>query len=175
MYDPDEYKLRELGASETARADAIRATYAKAAAIESERTAKPFRFEDLNGKPEPASWGPVYPKTASAAVSKWRMVANGRELSDAEKREYGAAVGEWIRTLNAIKPAAKISLEYKMPDFAAQARARFAADAARDRRAWALGKMKDSHGRTIKQAYRDAMAAKRAREATEAAQFAMAA
>ena len=131
-------------------------------------TAKPFRFEDLNGKPEPASWGPVYPKTASAAVEKWRMAARGRALTADEKRAYGHAVGEWIRNLNAIKPAPRVSLEYKMPDFAAQARARFAADAARDRREWALGKLKDSHGRTIKQAYAQAMAAKRAREAAEA-------
>jgi hypothetical protein len=130
-------------------------------------TAKPFRFEDLNGKPEPASWGPCFPKTASAAVEKWRMTARGRELTVDEKLAYGRAVGEWIRNLNAIKPATRISLEYKMPDFAAQARARFAADAARDRRDWALGKMKDSHGRTIKQVYAQAMAAKRARLARE--------
>ena len=130
-------------------------------------TAKPFRFEDLNGKPEPASWGPVYPKTASAAVQKWRMVARGRELTADEKRAYGQAVGEWIRNLNAIKPAPRVSLEYKMPDYAAQARARFAADAARDRREWALGKRKSDcvgvSGLTIAQAYALAMKAKRAR------------
>ena len=131
----------------------------------------PFRFEDLNGEPEPAAWGPIYPKTASAAAEKWRMTARGRELTVDEKRAYGHAVGEWIRNLNAIKPAAKISLEYKMPDFAAQARARFAADAARDRREWALGKAKNCHGLTIRSLPR-AMNAKRAREA---AQFAMAA
>lgn len=126
-------------------------------------TAKPFRFEDLNGEPEPASWGPVYPKTASAAVEKWRMVARGRELSSDEKRAYGQAVGEWIRNLNSIKPAPRVSLEYKMPDYAAQARARFAADAARDRREWALGKSKNCQGLTIRQAYARAMAEKRAR------------
>lgn len=129
----------------------------------SEGEARPFRFEDLNGKPEPERWGPCYPKTASAAVEKWRMTARGRALTADEKRAYGQAVGEWIRNLNAIKPAPKISLEYKVPDFAAQARARFAADAARDKREWALGRLKDNRGRTIVEAYRDAMKAKRAR------------
>jgi hypothetical protein len=126
-------------------------------------TAKPFRFEDLNGKPEPASWGPCYPKTASASVEKWRMAARGRELSADEKRAYGQAVADWIRALNSVKPAPRVSLEYKMPDYAAQARARFAADAARDRREWALGKSKNCQGLTIRQAYAQAMAAKRAR------------
>jgi hypothetical protein len=125
-------------------------------------TAKPFRFEDLNGKPEPAAWGPVYPKTASASVEKWRMAARGRELSADEKRAYGQAVGEWIRNLNAIKPAPKVSLEYKMPDYAAKCRAEFAAEAARDKRNWALGK-KNHRGETIAQAYAKAMKAKRAR------------
>ena len=125
-------------------------------------TAKPFRFEDLNGEPEPASWGPVYPKTASAAVEKWRMVARGRELSSDEKRAYGQAVGEWIRNLNAIKPAPRVSLEYKMPDYAAQARARFAAAANADKRNWALGKP-NYNGETIAKAYARAMAEKRAR------------
>jgi hypothetical protein len=125
-------------------------------------TAKPFRFEDLNGKPEPASWGPVYPKTASASVEKWRMVARGRELSADEKRAYGQAVGEWIRALNSIKPAPRVSLEYKMPDYAAQARARFAAAANVDKRNWALGKA-NYHGDTIAKAYARAMKAKRAR------------
>lgn len=126
-------------------------------------TAKPFRFEDLNGKPEPASWGPCYPKTASAAVEKWRMTSRGRELSIDEKRAYGHAVGEWIRNLNSIKPAPRLSLDYKMPDYAAKCRAEFAADAGRDRLNWALGKAKNCQGLTIKQAYAQAMAAKRGR------------
>jgi hypothetical protein len=125
-------------------------------------TAKPFRFEDLNGQPEPGRWGPCYPKTASQAVEKWRMAARGRELSADEKRAYGQAVGEWIRNLNAIKPAPRVSLKYVMPDYAAQARARFAADAARDRRDWALGKPNHS-GDTIAKAYARAMDEKRAR------------
>ena len=71
-----------------------------------------FRFEDLEGKPEPASWGPCYPKTASQAVEKWRMAARGRELAPDESAAYGAAVGDWIRTLNAIKPAPRVSLKF---------------------------------------------------------------
>jgi hypothetical protein len=129
----------------------------------SEYVARPFRFEDLNGKPEPASWGPCYPKTASAAVEKWRMTARGRELSAEEKRAYGQAVGEWIRGLNSIKPAPRVSLKYVMPDYAAMARAAFAAAANADRRNWALGKSKNDRGETIAQAYARAMAEKRAR------------
>ena len=125
--------------------------------------ARPFRFEDLNGKPEPASWGPVYHKTASAKVEKWRMTARGRELSAEEKREYGAAVGEWIKGLNSIKRAPAVSLKYVMPDYAAKARAKFAAAANADKRAWALGQSQNARGETIAQAYERAMAEKRAR------------
>ena len=128
--------------------------------------ARPFRFEDLQGKPEPASWGPTYPKTASAAVEKWRMTARGRELSPDEKRAYGAAVGEWIRGLNSIKPAPRVSLKYVMPDYAAKCRAEFAAKAEADKRAWALGKLKNDRGETIAQAYARAMAEKAERLAS---------
>jgi hypothetical protein len=138
-----------------------------ASTIAAEYVARPFDFADLNGKPEPAAWGPVYPKTASAAVSKWRMVANGRELSSDEKRAYGRAVGEWIRGLNDVKPAARVSLKYVMPNYAAKCRAEFAAAAGRDRREWADGKAKSnlvgSLGLTIEQAYAKAMADKAAR------------
>ena len=139
----------------------------KASEIEAEYVARPFRFEDLNGKPEPSSWGPCYPKTASAAVEKWRMTARGRELSSEEKRAYGQAVGEWIRGLNDVKPAPKVALKYVMPDYAAKCRAAFAAAANADRREWALGKSKSNCvgllGLTIEQAYAQAMAEKRAR------------
>lgn len=128
---------------------------------------RPFRFEDLNGKPEPESWGPCYPKTASAAVEKWRRIERARELTADEKREYGRAVGEWIRNLNAIKPAPRVALKYVMPDYAAKARAAVAAAAAADRRAWAFGGAKSNSvglmGLTIEQAYARAMADKRAR------------
>jgi hypothetical protein len=133
---------------------------AKAADVEAEYVARPFDFADLNGKPEPSSWGPVYPKTASAAVSKRRMVANGRELSSDEKREYGRAVGEWIRGLNAIAPAPRVSLKYVMPNYAAMARASFAAAANADRRKWAMSK-------EIGVAYERAMAEKAERLAAE--------
>jgi hypothetical protein len=73
--------------------------------------AKPFRFEDLNGKPEPASWGPVYPKTASASVEKWRKLERKRELTADETRAYGASVGEWIRKLNRPPRSGPISLK----------------------------------------------------------------
>ena len=124
--------------------------------------AKPFRFEDLNGRPEPGRWGPCYPKTASASVEKWRMVARGRELSADEKRAYGRAVGDWIRSLNAIKPAPRVSLKYVMPDYSAKCRAEFAARAEADKRNWALGKSRNGLGETIAQAYERAMAEKRA-------------
>jgi hypothetical protein len=137
-------------------------------------TAKPFRFEDLNGKPEPASWGPVYPKTASASVEKWRMLARGRELSSDEKRAYGQAVGAWIRALNAPKRAPNTlgettnapsgqTGEFCSVKHRAKIRAAFAAQAGRDRLEWALGKSKNCQGLTIKQAYALAMKAKRAR------------
>jgi hypothetical protein len=146
-------------------------TIVKASEAHAEYVARPFRFEDLNGKPEPSSWGPCYPKTASAAVEKWRMTARGRELSPEEKRAYGQAVGEWIRGLNSIKPAPRIALKYTMPDYAAMARAAFAAAANADRRDWALGKRKSNCvgllGLTIEQAYAQAMAEKAARLAGE--------
>jgi hypothetical protein len=143
----------------------------KASEIEAEYVARPFDFADLQGKPEPAKWGPCYPKTASAAVEKWRMTARGRELSAEEKRAYGQAVGEWIRGLNDIKPAPRVSLVYVMPDYAAKCRAAFAAAAGADRREWALGKSKSNCvgllGLTIEQAYAQAMAEKAARLAGE--------
>jgi hypothetical protein len=136
----------------------------KASTIVAEYVARPFDFADLNGKPEPASWGPVYPKTASAAVEKWRMTARGRELTPDEKRDYGRAVGDWIRGLNSIKRAPAVSLKYVMPDYAAKCRAEFAAAAGRDRRDWALGKLKSNSvgtcGLTLEQAYAQAMAEK---------------
>jgi hypothetical protein len=125
---------------------------------------RPFRFEDLNGKPEPEIWGPLYPKTASANVEQWRRIGRVRELSEAEKREHGAAVGDWIRSLNAIKPAPKLCLKYVRPNYAAKARAAFAAAAGADRREWAAGKAKSNAiglwGLTIEQAYAQAMAEK---------------
>jgi hypothetical protein len=139
----------------------------KAADVEREYVARPFDFADLNGKPEPSSWGPVYPQTASAAVAQWRMTSKGRALSSEEAREYGAAVGDWIKGLNSIKAAPRVSLKYTMPNYAAKCRAEFAAAAGRDRRDWVDGKAKSnlcgSLGLTIGQAYAAAMAEKAAR------------
>jgi hypothetical protein len=147
-------------AIQTERAAALEAMGKETAEKRRDACARPFRFEDLNGKPEPSSWGPIYPKTASAAVEKWRMTARGRELSADEKRAYGQAVGAWIRGLNDIKPAPRVSLKYTMPDYAAKCRAEFAAKAEADKRAWALGKAKNGRGETIAQAYARAMAEK---------------
>lgn len=146
------------------RAAAMAAIAEHGAKVEPQSGARPFRFEDLNGKAEPAAWGPCYPKTASAPVEKWRMTARGRELSPDEKRAYGAAVGDWIRGLNSVKPAPRVSLKYVMPDYAAKCRAEFAAAAGRDRREWSDGKAKSNCvgllGLTIEQAYEKAMAEK---------------
>lgn len=139
----------------------------KASTIAAEYVARPFDFADLAGKPEPSSWGPVYPKTASATVDKWRMTARGRDLSEAEKAEYGQAVGEWIKGLNSVKPAPRVSLKYSMPNYAAKCRAEFAAAAGVAKRQWADGKLKNDRGETIGQAYARAMDEKAARLAGE--------
>jgi hypothetical protein len=136
-----------------------------------EYVARPFDFADLQGKPEPSAWGPVYPKTASQAVEKWRMTARGRELEAHEKRAYGQAVGEWIKGLNSIKRPPAIVLKYSMPNYAAKCRAEFAAAAGRERREWADGKAKSNCvgllGLNLEQAYAQAMAQKAARLAGE--------
>lgn len=144
--------------------------------------ARPFRFEDLNGKPEPERWGPCYPKTASAAVEKWRATARGRELTADESRGYGQAVHAWIRTLNAPKRAANTlpeksncasgqALEFDAVKYRASMHAKFHAQAAADRLAWAQGKSKGfakgERGLTITQVYTRAIAEKRARHASE--------
>jgi hypothetical protein len=89
------------------------------------------------------------------------MTSRGRALSSDEKLEYGQAVGEWIRGLNDVKPAARVSLKYSMPNYAAKCRGEFAAAAGRDRREWADGKAKSGvvglNGLTIEQAYAKAM------------------
>ena len=77
------------------RREALSAITAKAR----ENAARPFRFEDLDGAPEPTQWGPVYPKTASPAVQKYRKLAHARPLTGDETHAHGHAVGEWIRVL----------------------------------------------------------------------------
>jgi hypothetical protein len=141
----------------------------KAADTVREYDARPFDFADLQGKPEPAKWGPLYPQGGSAAVAKWRMTSKGRALTSEEAREYGAAVGEWIKGLNAAPRAVRVSLKYVMPNYAAKCRAAFAAQAETDKRQWALGNSKNERGETIAQAYARAMAEKRERLADPAA------
>lgn len=68
-----------------------------------------FRFEDLEGKPEPEKWGPVYPNLAG--VEKWRRLERKRALTDEETRAYGRAVGEAIRRLNRPPRSGPISLK----------------------------------------------------------------
>jgi hypothetical protein len=79
------------------RKAALAAITAKTREAETEAAAKPFRFEDLDGKPEPKSWGPLYPTLPG--VEKWRKIDRKRPLSPQETREYGAAVGAAIRAL----------------------------------------------------------------------------
>lgn len=134
---------------------------------------RPFRFEDLNGEPEPASWGPCYPKTASAAVEKWRAIARGREITAGEAAAYGQAVHAWIRALNnpAARrhdiPASDLHYCYSSAKRRAQIRAACAATAGAERRAWCDGKSKGfaagERNLTIAQVYARAMAEKRAR------------
>lgn len=135
--------------------------------------ARPFRFEDLNGRSEPASWGPCYPKTACAAVEKWRAIARGRDLTAIESETYGAAVHDWIRSLNKPKRAPDTlstrsnsasgqATEFNAAKHRASLKARLHAQAASDRLAWATGQ-RDYHGDTIEKAYARAMADKRAR------------
>lgn len=136
------------------------------AAKELEKRTRPFRFEDLEGKPEPEKWGPCYPKTASAAVEKWRKAARLRDLTEDEARQYGAAVHAWIGSLNAVKPhhglaLASNSASGQPTEFSAAMHRRkllgeLHSAAARDRAAWAISK-------EIGEAYKAAMEVKRAR------------
>ena len=140
----------------------------------------PFRFEDLNGAPEPERWGEAYPKTASAAVTKWRTIGAGRALTAEESAEYGRAVHEWTRSRNAPKKtpstlptasncASGQSLDYDRKKYRAALLARLAAQAAKDKAAWSYGEAESylvgHSGLTIHKAYALAMAGKRAREA----------
>ena len=121
------------------RAAAIAAMAANREAAELAYTARPFRFEDLNGRPEPKSWGPIYSKP----------IAKPRAVNDETNIPTNCASGQ-KRCFDAAKHRAKL-------------RAEFAAQAAAVRREWALGKSKNCQGLTIRQAYALAMEAKRAR------------
>jgi hypothetical protein len=127
------------------RSAAIAAMAANREAAELAYTARPFRFEDLDGRPEPKSWGPIYSKP----------IAKPRVWNDETNIPTNCASGQ-KRCFDAEKHRAKI-------------RAEFAATAAREMREWALGKSKNCQGLTIRQAYALAMKVKRARlEALEA-------
>jgi len=131
------------------RAAAIAAMVAKREVDQLAYTARPFRFEDLNGRPEPKSWGPLYTKPVKAK----------RPFNDETNIPTNCASGQ-KRCFDAAKHRAKI-------------RAEFAAVANAEKRAWADGKSKNSQGLTIRQAYALAMKAKRARlEALELAEAA---
>jgi hypothetical protein len=117
----------------------------KASEIEAEYVARPFDFADLQGKPEPAKWGPIYSRPP-AKRAHWNDETNiPTNCASGQKRCFSAA-----------KHRAKL-------------RAEFAALAEADRRNWALGKSKNERGETIAQAYARAMAEKAERLANPAA------
>lgn len=118
---------------ETERAQALKAMAENRKAAEFTARTRPFRFEDLNGAPEPEKWGPKYSKPTKAAPAIDRFPTN---CASGQKRCFDAA-----------KHRAKL-------------RAEFAARAAADRREWALGKLRNDRGETIAQAYARAMAEK---------------
>ena|ERR1700722_12551678 len=116
-----------------------------ASEIEAEYVARPFDFADLQGKPEPAKWGPIYSRPP-AKRARWNDETNiPTNCASGQKRCFSAA-----------KHRAKL-------------RAEFAALAEADRRNWALGKSKNERGETIAQAYARAMAEKAERLANPAA------
>jgi hypothetical protein len=118
----------------------------KASEIEAEYVARPFRFEDLNGKPEPEKWGPKYSKPVKRA-----------RFNDETNIPTNCASGQ-KRCFDAAKHRAKLGAE-------------FAALANADQREWALGKLKSNSvgtlGLTIGEAYARAMTDKAARLAGE--------
>jgi hypothetical protein len=83
--------------------------------VSSERDKVPFRFEDLDGKPEPDAWGPKYSKPPKPG----RPVAIDRWPSNCASGQKG--------DFNAARHRAKI-------------RAEFVAAANADRVKWATGK-----------------------------------
>ena len=143
--------LASSGAFEIDRAAIAERAAARERAPSGDRvyTARPFRFEDLNGAPEPAKWGPKYTKPVKAK----------RAFNDETNIPTNCASGQ-KHDFEAAKHRAKL-------------RAEFAAQANADRLAWAIGKARDSRGLTIKQAYALAMKTKRARlEASKLAEAA---
>ncbi len=93
---------------------------------------RPFRFEDLEGQPDPERWGPLYSKP----VKKRKL--------DVAPMPSNCASGQWF-DFDAAKHRAKL-------------RAEFTAAAAKESRDWADGKPRFGRkGDTIEAAYKEAM------------------
>jgi len=135
-------KIIKASEIEAERAAALAAMAANRKAAETNARTRPFRFEDLNGAPEPEKWGPKYSKPSKASPTVDRFPTN---CASGQKYDFDAA-----------KHRAKL-------------RAEFAALANADKREWAAGKSKNDRGETIAQAYARAMAEKAERLADPAA------
>lgn len=126
----------------TERAAAWETMQANIERRENEARMRPFRFEDLNGKPEPDKWGPKYskPPKTDRKVSIDRFPTN---CASGQKYDFDCA-------------------KYRN-----QMRARFAAEANADKLAWATGKLTlhrvGMRPGSIELVYKLAMAEKRAR------------
>ena len=177
---PSDYHARLLVRNAAERAERLAKQTAEKERKRAEKERKrcvPFRFEDLNGKPDPDRWGPLYPDTSSAAVKKWRALAASRPLTDAETREYGASVHAWTRSRLAVTPAQGLNHKsncasgqsgtYNRKKYRAAMIARLNEQAAENRRNWAEGKAKSGlvgqWDMTIGQVYAQAMAEKAVR------------
>jgi hypothetical protein len=104
----------------------------------------PFRFEDLAGKPEPESWGPVY------NIKRKR----GQTVSEAV-REAQAQVWKRDPPFHS-NSASGQAFEFSAAKHRARMKSEFTAQCNAERRAWAVSS-------AIVTAYEQAMAAKRAR------------
>jgi hypothetical protein len=119
--------------------DERRMALAAATAKGRERDLVPFRFEDLNGEPEPEHWGPKYS----------RPVAKPKPVNDETRIPTNAPSGQKGPIVDDAKLRAKLKAE-------------FDARCNAERKAWAMS----TH---IVAAYEQAMAAKHARIAAELA------
>ena len=120
--------------------------------IQSERIA-PFRFEDLNGKPEPEAWGPVYDIKRKRGQSVSEAI---REKQISELRS--AANGKWHVNL-----AADLKYKFSAAKHRARVKAEFTAQCNADKRNWADGKPRYGKTETIVEVYKQAMLDKAAR------------
>ena len=110
----------------------------------------PFRFEDLNGKPEPESWGPTY------NIKRKR----GQTISEAV-REAHSVVWKRDPVFHSNSPSGQ-AFEFSAAKHRARLKAEFTAMCNADKRNWA-----QSQG--IREAYKQAMVAKAARLAIQPA------